>query len=582
MRSKRFWLAAMTLGLLAAVLVAMSPVEAVEAEEHAGEKSEPRPKLVVLLVFDQMRGDYLQRWQPLFGEGGFKRLLAEGATFTNCHYPYAYTLTAAGHASLVTGTSPDKHGIIANEWYDRYTNRDTVSSVTPFPEDKAKGSGPYRRKVETVGDVLLRVLMGRGRVASMSIKDRSAILLAALRSSLCYWFSSSSGNFVTSAYYRPDPHSWATKFNKSRLADQWLDKNWMRFKPDLNYKKHSGPDDFVSEGTGYLQGQTFPHPFQYAKTKDAKANRQNYYDAVTCSPMGNELLIAFAKEAMANEKLGQGDTTDLLCISFSSNDLVGHAWGPDSQEVLDVTLRSDAMVKDLLDYLDAKVGKGNYYVALSADHGVCPLPEMAKLQGKQAGRIEPELLTTRAEEFLNKKYLAPGEKAPPWFVVPRRANTWIYLNYETLAERKLKQADVERALADWLTAQPGIEKAFTRSAMAAKDSDEAKHWAFAQVQRSFDPKSSGDVMVVNKAYHLFSSPTLTKNPEKYPTYRTTHGTPHPYDTHVPLVVMGPRIRSGARNERVAPQLMASILAESLGVPAPAAAEYKVPEGLFRK
>ncbi len=578
MHNKYFWLSAAIFAFLTATLVLMTPVT---AEETAGEKSSKHPKLVVLIVFDQMRGDYLQRWQPLFGEGGFKRLLAEGASFTNCHYPYAYTLTAAGHASLVTGTTPDKHGIIANEWYDRYKNRDTVTSVTPHLEDKAKGAGPYRRKVETVGDVLLQVLMGRGRVASLSIKDRSAVLMAALRAGVCYWFNPASGNFVTSGYYREDPHTWVTKFNKSRQIDKWLDTKWDRFKPDLDYAKHSSADDFISEGTGYLQGQMFPHPFQLAKTKDVKANRQNYYDAVTCSPMGNTLLYMFAKEAITQEKLGQGDTTDLLCLSFSSNDLVGHAWGPDSQELLDITLRSDAIVKALLDLLDAKVGKGNYYVALSADHGVCPLPELAKQQGKDAGRVEPELLTSRVEEFLNKKYLVADQKAP-WLIVPKRSTSWIYFNYETLKELKLKQSDVERGLADWLSAQPGIEKAFTRTEMMATETDDARHWAFGPMKRSFDSISSGDVMVVNKAYHIFSPPTIATNPEKYPTYRATHGSPHPYDTHVPLVVMGPRIQPGVRTDRVAPQLMASILAESLGVPAPSAAEHKLPEGLFRK
>jgi predicted AlkP superfamily pyrophosphatase or phosphodiesterase len=173
--------------------------------------------------------------------------------------------------------------------------------------------------------------------------------MAALRAHFCYWFNPASGNFATSRYYRPDPHGWVTKFNKSKFADQWLDTRWDRFDPDLNYDKHAGPDDFKSEGTGYLQGQTFPHPFQLGKGKDEKEQKQNYYDAVTCSPMGNDLLLEFARQTIVNEKLGQGDAPDLLCVSFTSNDYVGHTWGPDSHEVLDVTLRSDALMKKLLD-----------------------------------------------------------------------------------------------------------------------------------------------------------------------------------------------------------------------------------------
>jgi predicted AlkP superfamily pyrophosphatase or phosphodiesterase len=537
------------------------------------------PKLVVLVVFDQMRGDYPKKWQPLFGDGGFKRLQSDGAWFTNCHYPYAYTVTSAGHASLVTGTTPDKHGIAANEWYDRATG-ESITSVTPPPDLIAKGVGPYRRKVETVGDVLMRVLTGRGRVASMSIKDRSAIMMAALRAGFCYWFSNATGQFVTSPYYRPEPHSWVSKFNKRAFADQWLDKEWDRFDPDLDYAKHSGPDDFPGEGTGYLQGRTFPHPFRLGKTGDDKKKKQNYFDAVINSPMGNELLLHFAKGAIVNEKLGQGNNVDLLCVSFSSNDVVGHTWGPDSQEVLDVTLRCDALLKDLLDFLDAKVGKQNYYLAVSADHGVCPLPEFALEQGKKAGRADPELLTTQAEAFLNKKFLPEGKQAP-WLIVSKKANPWIYLNYPVLEEQKLARPDVEKALADWLGAQPGIETAFTRTELMKEETKDATE-LFKQMRRSFRADVQGDVIVVLKPYHIFSPPNLAKNPDKYPNYRATHGTPYPYDTHVPLMVIGPRIKPGERDARITPQAMASILAEALGVPAPKDASYPLPEGLFKK
>lgn len=567
------WIIGALLTSCAGVLFLMLPIS------EAQEPMPARPKLVVMVAFDQMRGDYPKKWQPLFGPGGFKRLQNDGAWFTNCHYPYAYTLTAPGHASLVTGTVPAVHGVVANDWYDR-AQSEAVTAVTPPPDDITKGVGPYRRKAESVGDVLLRVLMGKGRVASLSIKDRAAIMMAALRANLCCWFSTQTGNFGTSAYYRVDPHPWVTKFNKTRMADHWLGKNWERFDKNLDYAKYSGPDDFPSEGTGYLQGQTFPHPFKFAETKDEKKNKQNYYDAVCNSPMGNELLLAFAKAAIINEKLGQADSVDLLCISFSSNDLIGHTWGPDSQEVLDVTLRSDALLQDLLGFLDAKVGKGNYYFALSADHGVCPLPEFAKKEGKDAGRIDPELLTSRAEEYLNKKFLPEGKSAP-WLELAKKGNPWIYFNYATLKELKLRQQDVEAALANWYNEQPGIERAFTRTEMLSDDKKKQSE-LFQSVQRSFHPDCSGDVMVVTKPYYQFSLTTLSQNPQKLPTYRTGHGTPHAYDTHVPLMVMGPRIQPGARDERIAPQAMASILAEALGVPRPGSASYPTPPGLFKK
>jgi predicted AlkP superfamily pyrophosphatase or phosphodiesterase len=561
--------------LAAAGLLQLPAPEILTAEEASPE----RPKLAVLLVFDQMRGDYLEKWRPLFGEGGFKRLQDEGAWFKNCHYPYAYTLTAPGHTSLVTGATPSRHGIIANDWYDRATG-ETVTSVTPPPEQKRLGVGPYRRKSQTIGDVLLDVLTGKSRVASLSIKERSAILLAALKAQACYWFDGKSGQFTTSTYYRETRHPWVRKFNDQKLADQWLGKTWERARKDLDYANFSGPDDVFGEGSGYNQGIGFPHPFRLGKDKDAAKAREKLHLAVENSAAGNELLFDLAKIAIADEKLGQTDSTDLLTVSFSSNDLIGHCWGPDSQEVLDITLRSDALVKEFLDLLDRVVGKGKYVVGISADHGVCPLPEVSRKQGKDAGRIAPELLTTQTEAFLNKTYLPAGEKVT-WFETPKKQNAWIYLNKRALASLKLEPAQVERKAADWIRTQPGILYAFTRADMTGP-APEGLAGVHEAVKRSFVPESSGDIMVVLKPLYLFSSPILSQNPDKDSSYRTGHGTPHPYDTHVPLLVMGPGIRPGIRDDRVTPQAMASIFARALRLPAPKDAEYPVPDGLFPK
>lgn len=565
----------LALGLFAVAFLGLLRLPVVELPVADGQPvdDEGRPRLVVLLVFDQLRGDYLEKWRPLFVEGGFKRLQTEGAWFTNCHYPYAYTLTAPGHASLSTGTVPAKHGIIANDWYDR-ANGETVSSVTPPPEKKRSGSGPYRRQVRTVGDVLLDVLGGRSRVVSVSIKDRAAILLAAIRAQAVYWFSGTTGNFVTSPFYRDEPHSWVKAFNKTRKSDRWIGKSWNRLRPDLDYVAHSGPDDFFAEGIGHGQGQTFPHPTPLGTGAKAK---EDYYSAMQNSPFGNDLLMSFAKTAIQAERLGQSSTTDLLCVSFSSNDLVGHCWGPDSQEVLDMTLRSDVMVAELLQYLDAKVGKGRYTVAVSADHGVCPLPEFAARQGTKAGRVAPEILTSRAEAHLNRTFLPKGESVS-WFEVPNKYNPWAYLNPKVLKSLKLESATVERSLADWMTEQPGVLKAFTRTELVAAPSPSDTE-LLTQVRRSYRPEASGDVMVIVEPYHMFFAPLLSKNPEKNAAYRTTHGTPHHYDTHVPLLIMGPRIVPGTRTERVVPQHMATILAESLRIPPPSE-DYSLPDGLF--
>jgi hypothetical protein len=577
MRHRRgFWY-----GLLLPALLPLLTLLHLAAAERGPEPRDERPRLVVLVVFDQMRGDYLSRWEKLYGEGGFRRLLTDGAWYRNCHYPYAGTLTAPGHASMVTGRLPCDHGIVANEWYDRtaaaLVNAARSERYRPLPEPPGKpkpadllGAAPVRRRLPTVGDALHKASKGKSKLVSLSIKDRSAVLLAALlRGQLCYWFSTGAGKFVTSTYYADRLAPWVEQFNNARPADRWFGKDWARLLPELDYAKLSGPDDSAAEGVGLDQGRTFPHPTTGGKDRLTK----NYYEAVTYSPYGNELLLELAKRAVVAEKLGEHETPDLLMLSFSSNDLIGHCWGPDSQEVLDVTLRSDRVMKDLLDFLDARVGRGRYVLALCADHGICPIPEVARARGKDAGRVPKELLTTKAGALLNETFARGGEPLP-W--VEKSANQWVYLNRGVLRERGLESAKVEEALAGWLAKQDGVQAAYTRTQLlrGVPKGDRIG----TMVARSFDPERSGDVLAVLRPYWLLGGPLWGK--DKLDTYRTTHGSPHPYDTHVPLLVYGPGVRPGARDECVTPLAVAAILARALGVEPPEGAE-RVPEGLFK-
>jgi predicted AlkP superfamily pyrophosphatase or phosphodiesterase len=553
---------------MAGVAIALPPAD------DAPKKS-TRPKLAVLLVFDQFRGDYLERWKDLYGEGGFKRLMSDGAWFTNCHYPYSDTLTAPGHASLATGSTPSRHGIVANDWYDRKKGDMTTSVedehylLLPRPSTKVPGASPWRRREETLGDVLLNTRK-KGKVASLSIKDRAAILMAALRAQICYWFSVYQGGFATSTYYRDQPHNWVTGFNKAKPADRWVDASWNLLRPDLDYAKFSGPDDVAAEGTGYQQGNTFPHRFAKAKAKSDK----EYYSAITNSPQGNELLLEFAKRCIEAEKLGQGEDTDLLCLSFSCNDLIGHCWGPDSQEVLDVTLRSDRLVKDLLDFLDSKVGRDNYVIGMSADHGVCPIPEVAAHDGKDAGRVAPETLRTAATEALQAAFTKDGPKLP-W--IEAGYGPWLYFNYATLNEAKIVAKQAEQVAAEALAKVPGVLTVFTRSQI--QDASIKDNALLDSLRLSFHSENSGDVIVIPRPYHivsyLFSSPKSLAS-------RTTHGSPHPYDTHVPLVVMGAGIRPGIHGERVVPQALPAILAAALDLRSPGGAIAPVPPGVLTK
>ena len=540
------------------------------ADDKAPKKTPP--KLVVLVVFDQFRGDYLERWKNLYGDGGFKRLMTDGAWFANCHYPYSDTLTAPGHASLATGSTPSRHGIIANDWYDRAKGAMTASieddrfQLSPMPIKKTPGASPWRRREETIGDMLLKTHK-MGRVASLSIKDRAAILLAALRAQICYWFSVDQGMFVTSTHYRDQPHAWVTQFNTTRPADRWVYHFWQQLLPNLDYAKFTGPDT-GAQGVGYEQGSAFPHPFLAAKQKSDK----DYYSAVTNSPMGSEMLLALAKSCIESEKLGQGDGPDLLCLSFSSNDLIGHCWGPDSPEVLDITLRSDRLVKDLLDFLDTTVGPREYVIAMAADHGVCPLPEVSIKLGKEASRIAPTTLKAAAADALQGAF-AKDQPKLPW--IEASYGPWIYLNRNTLKEAKVAQADAEKTVAAALAKVPGVLASFTRTQI--QDTSLKDDKLLDSLRLSFHPDNSGDVMILPRPYHIVSD-SLTSAKAAY--YRTTHGTPHPYDTHVPLIVMGPGIQPGMRQERIVPQALASILADVLQVPAPPGGIAKVPDGLF--
>jgi hypothetical protein len=539
-----------------------------------------RPRLAVLVVFDQMRGDYLSRWEKLFGERGFRRLQQEGAWFTSCHYPYADTFTAAGHASITTGCSPAEHGIIENDWYDRAAGKSVYCVVTgrhervpsvfqtkPGSETEQKGTdkasvSPERLLAPALGDAIKEGTGGKGRIVSLSLKDRSAVLPAGRHPDACYWFDSRAGIFVTSTYYQLQLHPWVAEFNRTRPADRWFGRAWERFRPDLEYFFYSGPDDVIAEGKGFGQGRTFPHAMMAGKTKLS----EDYYQALINSPYGNELLLELALRALDAEHLGCGEAPDLLAVSFSSNDLIGHCWGPDSQEVLDVTLRSDQVMKRLLDHLDAKVGKGRYVLALTADHGICPLPEVARSQGKDAGWVPADLLGSRAEAFLNKTFGQEGGKSR-W--LEAKTSSWAYLNRALLRQRGLEATHVEEALAGWLRQQPGVLTAYTRSQLL-KDLP-ADDTIGARVRRSFHSERSGDVAVVLKPYHLFSFPFVTG---------TTHGTPHPYDTHVPLLIYGPGVRPGVHPEGVTPGATATILAHALGIQAPARAQAPLPEGLF--
>jgi hypothetical protein len=582
---------------LALLLLALFtlPVAAAEPE---------RPKLVVLVVFDQMRGDYIDKWKPLFGPDGFVRLQTDGAWFVNCHYPYAITATGPGHSSMLTGCGPDVHGIVGNGWYDRKSgavvncSEDTrYDRVPPLPTnppkdelkdewkekeaptrpatEPAKPAAPAAKKAQGTPERMLAPTFGealkaaypKARAFGLSFKDRSALLPVGPKADGAYWLDSTDGMIVTSTFFRDAVHPWVAEFNKARVADRWFEKTWDRLRPDLDYAKLNGPDLVIGEGKGTRQGQTFPHPTDGGLKRPGKA----YYDALYNSPFGNDFLLELVKAAVAAEKLGRHEVPDLLTVSFSSTDSVGHSWGPDSQEVLDVTLRADRTLAELLHFLDDAVGKGKYLVCLTADHGVCPLPEVSAKRGRDAGRIPLKTLLADAEAHVRAVYGAgPADPKARW--IEAQTGMWLYLNQKLIASHGLEPAAVARTLADFLERQTGVLRAFTRAELETEP--DRYDTIGRRMRKAYFPDRCGDVAFVPKPYWLGSDWALTTG--------TGHGSPHPYDTHVPLLVYGPNVKPGVRKEEVVPAAIAVIFARALGIAPPARAEYPAPAGLFER
>lgn len=543
-----------------------------------------QPKLVVLVVFDQMRGDYLGRWAELYGPDGFERMKRDGVWFSECHIPYACTSTGPGHASLATGAPPSVHGIIENVWYDRKTALPVYCCqpsrpfdlVPPVPAELGKpsrgsatGYSPERLLAQTVGESLQESTRGKGRVFTLSLKDRTAVLMGGQKPSGAYCFDTRDGQFHTGAFYGRDAaHPWVTEFNAGKPADAWFEQKWEKLLPELDYAKHSGPDDVPAEAPGLNgQGRAFPHP--YKGKLDAPGKK--YYEAIELSPAGNELLLALTKKCVTAEKLGRGEASDLLCVSFSANDMIGHFYGPDSQEMLDITLRSDKLMADLLQFLDSEVGKDRYTLVLTADHGVCPLPELDSSKAKYpaATRKPLALLGLEIEKGLAEMYDPTGANPGPWIeVFDDNTWPWLYLNERAITARKLKVEDVAVAARDLATGRGYIETAFTRKELEDKAAPDSPFRAAARL--AYHPDRCGDVVVIPKPGVLVTSYEAG----------TSHSSPHAYDVHVPFLAVGAGVPAlGKRGEKVSSLSVAPTLAWALGVPAPKHAAVLPPEAL---
>jgi predicted AlkP superfamily pyrophosphatase or phosphodiesterase len=514
------------------------------------------PALVVVLMIDQFRADYLERFRPHFGPGGFRRLMEQGATFTDCRYRYAVTKTACGHATVLTGVNPNVHGIIANDWIERETLKrvncvdDDTALVVGLPEVRGgaklpaklsvRAASPRRLLATTVGDEL-KLDRGPGpKVIGVSSKDRSAVLLGGKLADAAYWMDK--GRIVTSTAYMKELPAWVKAFNETGRIDAYFDKVWDRVLPVAAYERLQGADDAAGEGAEAGMGTTFPKRVNGGAATLTPA----FYDAFENSPFKSEVLVDFAREVVAQEKLGQRGVTDVLCLSFSTNDSVGHTYGPDSHEIMDITLRTDRLLADFLDFLDARIGLKNCTIVFTADHGTAPLPERVKAMNPaiSAGRVDSVRLLKTCEAALDAAFgpLAEGKR---WLVPD--ANQFLFAA-GVLAEKKLAPVAAENVVRDAMRTVEFIDEAYTRTALLAGD----VKGAYAEATRlSFSRERTGDVCYRVKPYWVERKTG------------TNHGTPYAYDVCVPLVWFGVGVKPGVYPQRVGVDDIAPTLARIL-------------------
>jgi hypothetical protein len=516
------------------------------------------PSLVVVLTIDQFRGDYLERFREHFVPGGFRRLLEQGANFTDCRYRHAVTKTACGHAVVLTGVHANEHGIVNNAWTDRETLKrgncveDAATQLIGQPESRGgvklpgtvMGASPRRLLASTVGDEL-KLRRPESKVIGIASKDRSAILLSGKLADAAYWMDK--GTIVSSTHYMKALPQWVSAFNGTGRVESYFGKTWDRLLPVAAYDKLQGADDMPGEFGDYGMGQTFPRVVNGGSTQITSA----YYEAFEGAPFKNEVLLEFARGVVENENLGRRGVTDLLCLSFSTNDVIGHNYGPDSHEVMDITLRTDRMLAEFLAFLDQRVGLKQCTIVLTADHGIAPLPERVKglNANLSAGRVDNAALLKTCEDALNAAFgpLAAGKR---WLVVDEN---WLFFQRDVLKDKGIASPAAEKVVRDALLTMEFVEAAYTRTDLNAGTI--TGPYAEAVLLSHFGSRS-GDVY-----YHMKPFWVERKT-------GTNHGTPYTYDTHVPLLWFGVGVKPGVYRQRVGVDDIAPTLSRILGLLAP--------------
>jgi predicted AlkP superfamily pyrophosphatase or phosphodiesterase len=508
-----------------------------------------KPRLVVLFVVDGLPQRQVSGYRDQLAPDGFARFLDRGAAFSQAHYGYAFTVTAAGHATVLTGAYPHRTGIIGNDWIDRTTGQpmyctgDPDASYIGHKTGAMDGTSPRNLKVEGLGDVLRR-FDARSKVIAVSGKDRGAILPAG-KTGTAYMYMAGSGQFASTTYYMPRHPGWVDAFNNARPADRYFHAEWKPLLPEAAYAR-SLPDSqpwFGARG-GKL-------PMAMGKPTDTAPDAA-FYGGLLRSPFVDALTLDFARAAIAGEALGQDEAPDILSISLSGHDYVNHQWSAESRLSHDHLLQLDRLLQAFFADLDRSVGRDNYVAVLTADHGFMPPPELSQAQGRSAGRVTGAQVRGAVNAALQQRF---GHAA----LVSGMSASALVLDRKLIAAQGLQFDAVADAARDALLAQPQLAAAYTRREL--QSGSRAGAPLFEAMQGTWHPDVSGDVQYVLKPYWMFG------------TAVATHGSPYEYDTHVPLLVYGPPwVRPGSHAARVATADIAPTLAGLLGVPPPAASE----------
>jgi predicted AlkP superfamily pyrophosphatase or phosphodiesterase len=534
--------------LVAGLALSLGGAWARSGEPRTAAAETLRPRLVVFVSVDQMRADYLSRFAPLF-QGGLKRFGERGAVFSNAYYRHANTETGPGHSVLLSGRHARDTGIVANEWYDRLEDRvvnvvdDPAATALPGP---GRGASPAHVVGPTLGD-LLKKASPTSRVVGVAMKDRSAILMAGPRADAAYWYETDSGSFGSSTYYMRKLPSWLTDWNAAGHIDALAGQVWTRLLPDESpYLRFAGPDDVRGEWDN--KDTVFPHRIRGA------AQSREFYDEVRRAPFLDELTLEVTLRAMKAHDLGRDEAPDILAVGMSATDIVGHTYGPDSQEIMDQLLRLDRVLGRLFEAAEAQAGRDRVVFGLSADHGSMPLVEVLKARGLDARRVSPAEIEKPVRQALEARFPNAGE------LVELADVPHFYLDRSAIARQGLSLAAVQAVAKEALLGTGVVRKVYTPvELMGDPPGDDPD---FPLLRNSFFESRSPHVIATVKPYVYVSS-----RPGG-----TGHGTVHGYDRHVPVAFLGSGIKAGRYDAECGPNDIAPTLAVLLGV------EYRVEEG----